>query len=192
MDKYQVDYSTTLSVDNRHTLTFGGAAETAPPYAGMALNDRKGLTYSTSPLVVDTEVTGYAVAHLWVSTTAEDGDFFVHLAEVLPDGTSRFVSDGMLRASHRKLGEAPYDNLGLPYHPSNAADIEMLTPNEPVELVIELSPTSRLFKRGNRIRVTITCADANTFETPIVNPVPEITLYRSEMRPSRIVLPIIR
>jgi predicted acyl esterase len=66
----------------------------------------------------------------------------------------------------------------------------MLTPNEPVELVVELSPTSRLFKRGNRIRVTITGADANTFETPVVNPVPEITLYRSEMRPSRIVLPV--
>jgi predicted acyl esterase len=81
--------------------------------------------------------------------------------------------------------------FGLPYHPSNAADIEMLTPNEAVELVIELSPTSRLFKRGNRIRVTITGVGANTFETPVVNPVPEITLYRSEIRPSRVVLPII-
>ncbi len=158
----------------------------------MELNDRKGLTYTTPPLVSDTEITGYAVAHLWVSSTAEDGDFFVHLAEVLPDGTSRFVSDGMLRASHRKLGEAPYDTAGLPYHPSNAADIELLTPNEPVELVIELSPSSRLFKKGNRIRVTITCADANTFETPVVSPAPKITLYRSEKRPSRIVLPIIK
>jgi predicted acyl esterase len=62
----------------------------------------------------------------------------------------------------------------------------------PVELVIELSPTSRLFKRGNRIRITITGADANTFETPVVNPVPEVTLYRSEMGSSRMVLPVIK
>jgi hypothetical protein len=50
---------------------------------------------------------------------------------------------------------------------------------EPVELVFDLLPTSRLYPRGSRIRLAITCADADNFDTPILDPAPEIQLQRN-------------
>src|SRR5947208_3934155 len=39
-------------------------------------------------------------------------------ADVEPSGRSSYVTEGVLRASHRRLGTAPYDNLDLPWHRS--------------------------------------------------------------------------
>jgi hypothetical protein len=52
-------------------------------------------------------------------------------------------------------------------------------------------PTSKVFRRGNRILLTITGADADNFETPILNPPPEIRLLRNASYASYIELPII-
>ncbi len=197
-DRYRVDYTTAICVDNRWTLTCGGGTATVdrpptqPPYTAQAENDRKGLTYTTEPLKHRLQITGHPVAHLWTTSTADDGDFFVYLEEVSPDGESVYVTEGQLRASHRKLGAAPYDNAGLPYHPGGEADRMPLTPGEAAELVIELQPTAWLFRKGNRIRVTVTCADKDIFDTPILEPAPEISLLRDADHPSRITLPIIR
>jgi len=79
--------------------------------------------------------------------------------------------------------------MGLPYHRSFAQDMELL-PNEPCELVFDLYPTANLFEAGHRIRLSITCADCDNNQTPQVNPVPEMTVYRNAERPSRILLPI--
>ena len=196
-DRYTADYTTALSVDNRWTLTAGGGTASADrpaehkPYPDQSENDSKGLTYTTAKLEGPLEVTGHAVAHLWITSTAIDGDFFVYLEEVLPDGKSVYVTEGQLRASHRKLGTPPYDNAGLPYHPSSVADVTPLIPGEATELVIGLQPTSKRFQNGNRIRVTITCADKDTFDTPILDPAPGITLLRDANHASRVVLPLI-
>jgi hypothetical protein len=48
----------------------------------MADNGRQALAYSTPPLDGDIEVTGHPVVHLWVTSTAEDGDFFFYLEGV--------------------------------------------------------------------------------------------------------------
>jgi predicted acyl esterase len=48
----------------------------------MTGNDQKGLTYNTPPLDKLLEVTGFPVTHIWVSSTAKDGDFFVYLEDV--------------------------------------------------------------------------------------------------------------
>lgn len=55
-------------------------------YPNMADNDRQALAYSTPPLDGDIEVTGRPVVHLWVTSTADDGDFFVCLEEVDESG----------------------------------------------------------------------------------------------------------
>ena len=153
-------------------------------------NDEKGLTYTSAPLTGEVEVTGHPVVHLWVTSSAKDGDFFVYLEDISAGGFSKYITEGTLRASHRALSTAPYDNLGLPYHRSNAADVADL-PDQPVELVLDLIPTSYVFAAGHRIRVTITCADKDTALTPQMNPAPTIHLYRDANHASYIVLPII-
>jgi len=189
-DSYTVDYTTTVGADNRWTRTAGGGSG-GEPYADLAANDRKALTYTTDVLDADLEVTGHPVAHLWITSTASDGDFFVYLEEVLPDGSSVMVTEGMLRASHRALADPPYDTHGLPWHPSRAADQQPLEPREPAELVLDLMPTSVLFHRGSRIRVVVTGADAYTFRTAPVSPAPTIEVLRDPEHRSRIILPVI-
>jgi len=160
-------------------------------YTDMTPNDEKGFTYTTEPLKKDIEITGHPIVHLWVSSTADDGDFFVYLEEVDADGYSHYITEGILRASHRKISKAPWDNyLGLPYHSHAAADFELLTPGEPAELTFDLYPTSNVFDAGNRIRVTVTNADDGNFRTPVLDPAPTVTLYRDAKHASYILLPV--
>jgi len=187
VDDYVVNYSTTTGQVTRWTA---GYKVVSPAYPTMMFNDEKGLTYSTSPLPAEVEVTGHPVVHLWVTSSAKDGDFFAYLEDVSPASYSKYLTEGVLRASHRALFPASFNNLGLPFHRSNAADIADL-PDQPVELVLDLLPTSYVFDAGHRIRVTITCADKDNALTPQLDPPPTIHLYRGADHASYIVLPII-
>lgn len=186
-DTYTPDYSTTTGTTNRWTDGYGGGFG----YADMRPQDARSITYTTPPLETDVEITGHPVVHLWVSVDAEDSDFFVYLEEVMPDGRSHYITEGVLRASHRALHTPPFDNFGLPYHRSYAADVEPLTPGEPVELVFDLHPTSNIFDAGHRIRVRVSNADAGNFAALVLDPPPSITIHRDAAHPSRIVLPVI-
>jgi hypothetical protein len=77
----------------------------------------------------------------------------------------------------------------------------MLQPGTPVELTIEMYPTSLVFKRGHRIRLDISSSNFPRFD---VNPntgeplnqqrqwrVATNAVYHDAEHPSRIVLPII-
>jgi uncharacterized protein len=186
-DEWTVDYTATTGQGSRwrngYGLEFG--------YPDMAANDARGLTYTTAPLERDLEVTGHPVATIWVSCSANDVDLFVYLEEIGRGGRSVYVSEGVLRASHRAVEDPPYDNLGLPWHASRQACVSRLPRSEPVELVMDLHPVSRVFRAGRRIRVTLTGADADNSHTPIQVPPPRITVHTSRRHPSRIVLPVV-
>jgi putative CocE/NonD family hydrolase len=186
-DNYTVDYTTSLGVATRWTNMYGGAFG----YGDMTANDEKALTFTTPVLSDNVEVTGHPVVHLWVTSTADDGDFFVYLSEVDDDGYTHYITEGALRASHRALSEAPYNDLGLPYHRSFEEDFQPLPAGEPVELVFDLLPLSNIFDAGHRIRVTIMGADADTFATPQLDPAPTVSIYLSASHASYIDLPII-
>ncbi len=187
-DAYLVDYSTTSGTATRWSAGYDVMSPVYP--STMMFNDEKGLTYTTPPLPAEVEVTGHPVVHLWVTSSARDGDFFVYLEDIREGSYANYVTEGNLRASHRAMSPAPYENLGLPYHRSYAEDIADL-PDEPVELVFDLIPTSYVFDAGHRIRVTITGADKDTALTPQLDPPPTIQLYREADHASYIVLPII-
>lgn len=191
VNAYTVDYSTGSGIDNRWSKTTGSGTPDGPCYPDMRENDTRALTYTTPPLNADLEVTGHPVVHLWVRSSAEDGDFYVYLEEVAPGGHSAYVTEGQLRASHRKLHPAPYDNGGLPWHRSHEHDARPLVPGEPAELIFDLTATSVVFRPGHRIRVAITCADRDNFSTPVITPPPRVELLTGPEHPSRIVLPVV-
>jgi putative CocE/NonD family hydrolase len=186
-DTYTVDYSTTSGKYSRWY-----AINWPRNYPDMRSNDKKGLTYTISPLETDLEITGHPVVHLWLTTDAPDLDAFVYLEEVDGSGKSTYVSEGDLRASHRKLTKAPYNNLGLPYHAHYKSDLEPIPTGEPVELVFSLLPTSYRFHKGSRMRITVAFADADNFETPVIDPPPKLQLLRDLNHPSFIQLPIVQ
>lgn len=157
----------------------------------MSANDAKGLTYTSTPLEKDISVIGHPVVTLYIASSAEDGDFYVYLEEVDTDGVSHYITDGILRASHRAMFEPSFNNLGLPYHRHFKEDVKSLPKEETVALVLDLLPISKVFKKGQRIRVTITCADKSYTEENIIMPPPTVTLYRDQKYPSHIILPIV-
>ncbi len=184
-DSLMADYRATTGKTNRWTNANGGPSG----YPDMAPNDARGLTYTSSPLQADIEITGHPVVHLWIRSDRPDGAFYVHLEDVGRDGVSRYVTEGSLLASHRKLAHPPWNNFGLPWHSGLEADSQPMT-GEAVEIVFDLHPTSKFFRAGHRIRVTVTCADRGNDRVPIHDPPARITLYRAKGRPSRIVLPV--
>lgn len=186
-DAYRVDYSTTSGTGSRWANGYGRELR----YPDMSDNDRKALTYTTPPLAGDVELTGHPVVSLWVSASAADVDVFVYLEEVRPSGRSSYVTEGVLRASHRAESEPEFDNLGLPYHRSFDCDVAALSPTEPSLLRFDLHPVSRVIRRGRRLRVAITGADVDNASTPVLDPPPTLTVHRSARCPSHILLPVI-
>jgi len=183
VDSYVVDYSTTSGPRSRWT---GGPVA----YPDMTANDQKALTYTTEPLTQAVEVVGHPVIHLWLQCSSPDIDVFAYLEDVDEQGKSSYITEGCLRASHRATSEAPYASLGLPYRRHYEQDGKDL-PAEPVELVFDLLPTAKYFGAGHRIRVAITCADRDSYQTPQLAPTPTVKLLRDGRRASRVVLPIV-
>ncbi len=186
-DEYRIDYATTSGKTSRWDNAVGGGFD----YGDMTENDRKALTYTTPPFEEDLDVTGHPVAHLWVSSTAEDGDFFIYLEEVDAQGLSHYVTEGAIKASHRALTEPYYDNLGLPFHRSHAGDAQPLKQGKPVELVFDLQPTSNLFDARNRLRLTVVGADVDNALPVSQDPPPTVTVYRGKKMASYISLPVV-
>ena len=116
----------------------------------------KGLVYETAPLSADVQITGHPAINLWISSTATDGDFIATIQDVAPDGTATSYNvHGRLRASLRKLQDAPYNNLGLPWHGFYQEDVTPLVPGQPAELQFDILPISMIFKAGHRIRLVV-------------------------------------
>jgi putative CocE/NonD family hydrolase len=188
-DAYTVDPTTTTGASSRWDNAVGGPMMS---YSELAANDRKALTYTTPPLESDMTVVGHPVVTLYVTATGGDADFHVLLEEVDGEGAVRYITEGVLRGSHRNLDDAPWDNMGLPYQRSFESDRVPLPSDEPTELVMDLHPTATVFNAGHRIRVTITGADADNTEGPPVSPPPTMRVYRSATHASHVALPIIR
>ena len=210
-DTYKTDYT--------HDSSFGPTRgnrwlmfvlpDKAPDRADL---DKKCLTWTTAPLDRDTEVTGHPLVEFWASSTAGDGDFFVYLEDVGPDGRATLVDEMPQRAGFSGL----YDNDTLIRRGASGVDLmpdlpwhgyekAQYNPNVfgggPVKITFDLFPTSWVFAKGHRIRVSLAAADWPTFAlNPELSPAndpaaadtvtPAITILHGPDHPSRVVLPV--
>jgi predicted acyl esterase len=121
-----------------------------------------GVTFSTEPMAEPLEITGPVAAKLFVSSDTTDADLFLVLRVFDPQGKEvTFVGSndprvpvglGWLRASHRKLDP----KASAPYRPWHTHDeIRPLKPGEPVELDIEIWPTSIVVPPGYRFALSV-------------------------------------
>jgi putative CocE/NonD family hydrolase len=186
-DTYTVDYTTTTG-DTPHWAALDSAHE----YPNMRSNDAKALTYTTPSLETAVITAGHPIVHLWLSTDAPDLDIFVYLEEVDGNGNSTYISQGNLRASHRTLSPAPFENFGLPWQNHFQSELQPIPAGEPIELVFDLLPTAWQFSPSKHIRIAVALADAGNFDTPILDPAPTLQLLRESSHPSYIELPISR
>ncbi len=147
----------------------GLALATEAPTAAVTLKYETtghGLTFSTPPLARNLEITGPVAAKLWISSETTDADLFLALRVFDAAGKEvTFIGSndprvpvglGWLRASHRKLDP----KLSLPYRPWHSHDEEWsLTPGEPVEVDVEIWPTSIVVPPGYRLALTVSGKD---------------------------------
>lgn len=144
------------------------------------------LVYTSDILKEDVIVAGNIYAEIYASSSAKDTDWIVRLEDVDNKGNSIRLVDGILRARYRKSFEKP----------------ELLQPGEIDKYEIRMSKIANVFKKGHRIRVTITSGaknlafpNHNTGNNPC-DDVDMITavqkVYHSEKYPSHIKLPILR
>lgn len=147
--------------------------------------------YRSEPLDQDLEITGPIQLNLVMASTAEDTDWIVILQDEAPDGTIRELSRGWLRSSHRAT-DPEKSRPNQPWHPHNG--IELLSPNAPEELAIEIISTSNLFVQGHRIRLELANCDSlvqNNFWYRRTLPIAAQNTILQGRGKSRLILPVI-
>lgn len=149
----------------------------------------KGLVYSGEVLGEDVEITGHPMVEFSYTSSGNDGDFFVFLLDGNEEGKSHIVSIGRLRSSFRATGKAPYNFIGLPYHPCRKQDVQIPSfKYGPVSLKIDMKPTSYVFKKGHKIQLAITTS-MSRFQFYRESPAPVLKIYRNSLYPARLILP---
>ena len=103
------------------------------------------LCYTTAPLPEDVTITGDMTAELYVSSTAPDTDFVVRVTDVDETGRSIKLADGVLSARYR----------------SGFGKAEFLEEGQIACLKIRTTKLSNCFRKGHRIRVTVTSSAEN-------------------------------
>ena len=189
-DAYDVDFAATTGRTNRwHSHLLGEPVV----YPDRAEADARLVTYTGAPLDADTEITGHPVIALHLTSTATDGAFFAYLESVAPNGRVSYLTEGELRAIHRKVSsETPPFVAAGPYHTFRVEDAQPLVPGEPAELSFALLPVSVVVPKGHRLRVAVAGHDADTFaRIPAQGPV-RVEVLRSAAHPSHVDLPVVR
>jgi uncharacterized protein len=182
--RYPVDFSASTGKNNRWLTELDQRPVRYSAQQGL-------LAYVSTPLEHDLEITGYPLVTLFVKSTHTDGAFFVYLEAIDEAGETHYLSEGMLRALHRKVSTAqpPYRQF-VPYHSFLRADALPLVPGETAELAFGLSPISALVRRGWRLRVAIACADKDTFVRIPADGTPEVEVLLGGEMASFIELPV--
>jgi putative CocE/NonD family hydrolase len=124
--------------------------------ASLPLSSRRDvIVYRTDVLSADLDITGMPIAVLYVMSSCVDTDFTVKLIDEYPrsidypSGFAMNVTHGIVRCRYRNSREKA----------------ELMEPGHVYEVVIELYPTSNLFKAGHRIRLDVSSSNFPHFGT---------------------------
>lgn len=187
-DTYVVDFDATTGLENRW---FSGLSGVPIVYPDRAKQDARLLVYDSPPLDQDYELTGHPVVSLQVISDHADGAFYVYLEDVFPDGRVVYLTEGQLRAVHRRVSsQTPPAAVFGPYHTFDRADAEPLVPGEVAEITVDLLPISTVIRKDHRLRVAIAGHDQGTFTRYPATGTPTLRFQRSATHASWIDVPL--
>ena len=191
-DRYEVDFQASTGDLNRW-WELSGVVEKTVTYTDRAGAGEHLLTYTSQPLESNMEITGHPIVRLYVTSTDPDGAFYVYLEDIDEYGQVAYITEGQLRAIHRKISdETPPYKIMVPYHSFKQADSMPLVPGEVAGLAFGLLPTSVLIRKGHRLRLGIAGHDEGTFVRIPEEGFPVISVERNKLYPSHIELPVIK
>jgi len=188
-DSYQVDFTLGTGAATRYERIAG--LDSRNYYSDWQGRTAKMLSYTSAPLASATELAGHGRADLWLFSSESDLALFVYLTEIEADGTERYVTEGLLRALHRKERPAPQNyRTTWPFRSFRRADAAPLVRGEVERIRIPLLPVAWRFAAGSRIRLSIAGADDDHCgQVPHGRP-PLVTMLWGEGRASVLVLPL--
>lgn len=141
-----------------------GLSPTPVSRAGAVTYDGlgEGVTFLSSPVEHEMEITGPMAAKLFVSSETEDADLFVVMRVFSPDMKEIVfqgaldphtpIGQGWLRVSHRKL-DTQLTREFRPYHTHD--EKQPLAPGKVYEVDVEIWPSSIVVPAGYRIALTV-------------------------------------
>jgi uncharacterized protein len=161
------------------------------------------VSYVSAPLAADTTAIGGGAVHLWVKSSTPDVDLQATVSEVRPDGNETFVQNGWIRASERKLATSPKNILKQkptelqPISTMLASDVQPMPANEYVPVTIPLYFEGHAYRKGSRVRVTISAPNGTQPIWSFAHTQPEggtasESIAFSSSMPSSLVLPIVK
>src|SRR6185503_10960247 len=147
--------------------------------------------YSSEPLREPQALAGHALVTLWLEADQPDAAIHAYLEEVEADGRCRYVTEGMLRALHRKTAPCPDNHKTTwPWRTFARSDAETLLQGAPVEMTFALLPVGWEFKAGSRVRLAIAGGDRDHVVQVSHGRAPRLRIHHVRAHPSRLVLPV--
>ncbi len=209
VDNYTVDFSHQSSYDAEGDNRWNMAAMTDTVMVRTEL-DKKCIVYETSSLESALQITGHPLIELQLSANQPDADIYVYLSDVDENGNVYYVAESQLRAGWHK--ETPDDEQvdylydvkpDLPWHSFDKADFDPqpFANGQRISIKMDFTPTSWLFKKGHKIRLSIAGADYTNFELhPTICPDNELnncqetvlSIHRGKSSLSELQLPVLQ
>ena len=149
------------------------------------------LSFTTEPLSEDIEVTGWPALELELSTDSDRGAIVVTLEQISADGGAAYLSEGFLNFAYRRLGDDPGGHEGPYWHSWSKADLSPVTPGDPMRLSLELYPVSATVRAGDRLRLTISGADAENLVVPTQGDEATLNILLGGEGAARLLLPVV-
>ncbi|MET9485807.1 CocE/NonD family hydrolase [Nocardia sp. NPDC006630] len=128
------------------------------------INETNGLTFTSAPVGVPTEISGPIAVHLNTMLDAADGFWSATVNDVAPDGRSTVWTSGQLQASLRKVNEdratrSPNGDYTDPYPALTLDTRQDVVPGRPTIVDIGMPATDGVLQPGHRLRVDIYAFD---------------------------------
>jgi len=190
---FTVDYTKSMGPQSRAHDSMSGAPAMLYSALQAHAEGEGALTITSDILDEDLMVVGHPQLTLYAKSTSIDGDVFAYLEEVEKDGTVKYLTEGLIRASHRDIGDLPYDSFGVPYSASDRASVAKAADFNSgfVALKIAMQPTANLFEKGSSIRLVITGGDMHNYVSPVFSPSPQIMVQVGGKQASVLELPTV-
>lgn len=172
---YQVRFDTSSGSQTRWERL--GAANVTDYYLDWNDRDQSMLNFTSDAFATDMELSGHIVANLHLSSSQRDAAVFIYASEIDSQGRSYYITEGMLRALHRKTSAAPENyQTTWPYRRYFRSDSQPLIEGQSFNMQFALLPVSWTLKAGSRLRLSIAGADRNHFPM-IPNGMPPILTF---------------
>jgi len=155
------------------------------PYAPLdqRADEPQGLTFTTGEQRAPLHLAGPSELRFWAITEGTDMAWVGRLIDVAPDGSTRLITQGWLRATFRYV-DPERSRPGAPYLPDDRDT--PVTLGETTEYRMDIWDTAYTLAPGHRLRLWLSSSDAPTHEPlPVAG---RNLLYHDRTYPSQLLL----